>query len=124
MAYVDTNVVLRWLLGDHAQHSKEADLLIAKAELRSLFVPEIVIFEVVYVLGATGRSRQQISEAFSLVARTDKFEVENEELMVEVIGLYTETKLDLADCYLILRAKREKNQLITFDKGIKKQMLL
>lgn len=123
MAFVDTNVLLRWLLGDHKELSARAELLVQKAKPGSLLITDVIVAEVVYILRATGRDRQQTSEALSLLSRTAAFKYENEELVLDITGLLTSTNLDFADCYLLARAKREKVGLETFDKPLHKKYL-
>ena len=123
MAFVDTNVLLRWLLGDHQELSAKAEELVQKAKPGNLIVTDIVVAEIVYVLRSTGRDRQQTSEALLLIGRTPVFKYENDELMMEVIDLLTATSLDFADCYLLARAKPEKMSHETFDEALHKKYL-
>lgn len=123
MAFVDTNIVLRWLLGDHQELSAKAERLVEKGKPGSLVVTDIVVAEIVYVLRGTGRDRQQTAEALSLIGRTLAFKYENDELTAEIINLLTTTNLDFADCYLLVRAKREKMGLETFDEALRKKYL-
>ena len=120
MAFVDTNIILRWLLGDHKLLSSKAELLVEAAKRASLVVTDVVVAEIVYVLRATGRDRQQTGEALGLIARTSAFKYENEEAILEVASLLTSTNLDFADCYLLARARRENQSLETFDSGLRK----
>ena len=75
------------------------------------------------MLRATGRDRQQTSEALLLIGRTKAFKYENAELLAEIISLITTTKLDFADCYLLARSRREKLELETFDSHLNKLYL-
>jgi predicted nucleic acid-binding protein len=109
MTFVDTNVLLRWLLGDHEQLSSRAQELVETAAQGSL------------VLRSTGRDRIQTTEALLLIARTPAFKYEHEELMMDIISLVADTNLDFADCYLLARAKREQTGLVTFDRPREKR---
>ena len=120
MRLVDTNIILRWLLGDHQELSQTAEQLVDRAKNASLLVTDVVVAEIVYVLRATGRDRQQVSEALLLIGRMEAFKYENEELIMKVIGLLTDTNLDFADCYLLAKARQEKLGLETFDKPLEK----
>lgn len=120
MRLVDTNIILRWLLGDHRELSQKAEQLVDRAKNASLLVTDVVVAEIVYVLRATGRDRQQVSEALLLIERMEAFKYENEELIMKVIGLLTDTNLDFADCYLLAKARQEKLGLETFDKPLEK----
>lgn len=123
MAFVDTNVLLRWLLGDHPELSAGAEILVEKAKPGSLIITDIIVAEIVYVLRSTGRDRQQTGEALSLIGRTSTFKYENDGLVAEIINLLTTTNLDFADCYLLARARREKMSLETFDEALRKKYL-
>ncbi len=123
MVLVDTNILLRWLLGDHNELSPKAEKIVQEAKSSSLLVTDIIVAEIVYVLRGTGRDRQQTSEALLLIERTEAFKYENEELLAEIIRLITTTKLDFADCYLLARSRREKLELETFDGPLNKLYL-
>ena len=123
MVFVDTNILLRWLLGDHKELTATAELLVQKAKPATLLITDVIVAEIVYVLRSTGRDRWQTSEALSLLGRTIAFKYENEDLIGEVTGLLTSTNLDFADCYLLARAKREKFGLETFDESLRKKYL-
>jgi predicted nucleic acid-binding protein len=123
MTFVDTNILLRWLLGDHKELSPKAEKIVQEAKPATLLVTDIIVAEIVYVLRGTGRDRQQTSEALLLIGRTGAFKYENEELIMEVTGLLTDIKLDFADCYLLARARRERLGLETFDSSLHKLYL-
>jgi predicted nucleic acid-binding protein len=120
MTFVDTNILLRWLLGDHQELSLKAEKIVQSAKPATLLVTDVIVAEVVYVLRGTGRDKQQTSEALLLIGRTEAFKYENEELILEVTRLLTEVKLDFADCYLFARARREGLGLQTFDRPLQK----
>lgn len=120
MKLVDTNIVIRWLLGDHKELSSKAESLIEQSKPSTLLVTDIVVAEITYILRSTGRDRNQTSEALLLIGRTRAFKFENEELVMTIISLLVVTKLDFADCYLLARARREKIGLSTFDKALEK----
>ena len=115
MTLLDTNILLRWLLGDDKELSSKAEKIVQEAKSSSLLVTDIIVAEVVYVLRSTGRDRQQTSEALLLIGRTEAFRYENDELLTEIIKLISTTKLDFADCYLLARSRRKKLELETFD---------
>lgn len=120
MAFVDTNIVLRYLLGDNAVLTAKAEKLVAGSGERELVVTDVVVAEIVYVLRSTGRDRTQTIEALELLMRTPSFAYENEELTQTVMGLLGSTRLDYADCYLIARALRAGGGLHTFDAAMQK----
>ena len=48
----------------------------------------------------------------------------SEGLVMKIADLLKSTNLDFADCYLLVRARREKLSLKTFDKSLEKQFLI
>ena len=120
MQLIDTNIILRWLLGDHKELSPKAEKLVEEAKPSTLLVTDIVVAEIVYVLRGTGRDRQQTSEALFLIGRTEAFKYENEELVMKITNLLVGTSLDFADCYLLARARSQKLGLVTFDNTLDK----
>lgn len=123
MKLIDTNIILRWLLNDNSVLSPKAEMLVEEAKPHSLLVTDVIVAEMVYVLRSTGRDRSQTNEAIQLIARTDAFKYENEELVVKIASLLNGTNLDFADCYLLVKARKEKLGLETFDKSLEKQFL-
>lgn len=123
MKLVDTNIILRWLLGDNLALSPKAEKIVKEANRSSLVVTDVIVAEIVYVLRSTGRDRSQTSEALQLIGRTEAFKFENEELVIKITNLLTATTLDFADCYLLAKAHKEKLGLETFDKSLEKQYL-
>lgn len=115
MAFIDTNILLRWLLADHKELTPRAEKLIDVAKPASLLVTDVIAAEIVYVLRSTGRDRAQTGEALLLIGRTPALKYESDELMLDIIELLTNTSLDFADCYLLARVRREKVGLETFD---------
>ena len=82
MQLIDTNVILRWLLGDHKELSPRAEKLIQEARPSTLLVTDVILAEIVYVLRSTGRDRKQTSEALLLMGRTEALKYEHEELVM------------------------------------------
>jgi len=123
MKLVDTNIILRWLLGDNAVLSSKAEEIVKEADRSSLLITDVIVAEIVYVLRSTGRDRSQTSEALQLLGRTEAFKFENEELVIRITTLLISTTLDFADCYLLAKARKEKLGLETFDKLLEKQFL-
>ena len=121
MAFVDTNIVLRWILGDDKLLTPKAEKLVDAAKPGSLIITDVVVAEVVYVLRGTGRDRMQTVEALEFLMRTPSFTYENEELTQDIMGLLGSTKLDYADCYLVARALRSGAGLATFDVAMRKK---
>ncbi|GHU85740.1 hypothetical protein FACS189473_4930 [Spirochaetia bacterium] len=117
---LDTNVILRFLIGDIPEMSITAADIIAN---RVCTTPIEVIAEVVYNLEKYyGYTRELVSE------KIKNFILLKEDLVMEsnvvrfACNLYAGTKLDFVDCLLDGYAKIKGNPVFTFDGGLKKQL--
>lgn len=119
MLSLDTNVILRFLLDDVPDQTLKATDLI---QGNSVYVTDVVIVEVIYVLEKVmGLSRQDIGAlvldflGFSNVLHSPYF-------LLETIQFYLKhPALSIVDCYAALEAKVYSNQLVTFDKRLVNQ---
>jgi len=119
---IDTNVVLRYLLGDHAEFSRKAKAFMSdvsectiKAE-----IPDIVIVECVYVMEKyyeipKGEIVEKLSGIlnFSGIVNPDRSEI------LEALLKYQNSNIDIVDCILAARSFPEKI-VISFDKDMEK----
>jgi len=121
MKIVDTNIVLRWLLGDHNELSAKAEKIVNKSKPSTLMVTDVIVAEIVYVLIGLGKNRTQVFEAINLLIRTIEFKFENELIISKTNQYIKITKLDFADCYLLARSIIEKNEILSFDNALNKE---
>ena len=116
MTLIDANVILRYLLEDHAEMRDRAEAMIESGECFTL--PE-VIAEVVYVLS----SYYQVERAVirdTLVKLFKKVSVDHPEVMEAALDYYAGRNVDFVDGILIARAKLLGETVFTFDKRVNK----
>lgn len=119
MTSLDTNVVLRFLLGDIPEQTNKATMLI---ESRTVYVTDVIIVEAVYVLEKVYQlSRTDVCElivgflGFSNVVHNPRF-------LVDTIDLYRDhPALSIVDCYACQEARAYDNELVTLDKRLVRQ---
>lgn len=115
---IDTNVVLRYLLQDNIELSKQATAIIESGE--SVLLDDVVIMECMYVLsGVYKKTKDQSSTAIMLFSKMQQVTYVSG-LAWQYLDVYSQTNLDLADCYLIALAIKTKQDLKTFDKQMLK----
>jgi predicted nucleic-acid-binding protein len=118
MQYVDTNIVLRYLLDDDKQQSPLAKEIIESGEAE---LPIEVLPEVVYVLqGPYGLGRKQIAEAIIALLDNSGLLIERRVTVLKAMDYYATTKLDFIDSMLAARSIVEKAPIHTFDKKLRK----
>ena len=122
MPSLDTNCLLRWLLGDMPEQTVLVNALIVSGE--SVAVADAALIETVFVLEKLKKiSRETIAKAVMAVTGTDNIRC-NRELFMEVLPSYTDhPKLSFVDCYLEVLARRNgAAPLLTFDQKLASQL--
>jgi len=119
---IDTNVVLRYLLGDHAEFSSRAEAFMADLSegTKKAEILDVVIVECVYVMEKYYEiPKSEIVEKlsgilnFSGIVNPDRSEI------LEAMLKYENSNIDIVDCILAARSSPEK-VVISFDKDIEK----
>lgn len=122
LSVVDTNILVRFLVDDVPDQVDRVQHLFEDSASCSLFIPDLVLAEVVYVLESVYKfERRNIVEKLSVLIRFDRF-VLDKELLKTALGLYgMESSVSFVDAYLAaLVSLRRNSEVITFDKKLMK----
>ena len=123
MIAVDTNVLVRLLVGDDAsQHARAARLFDEHAdEAGALWVSQVVLVELAWVLARTyGRPREEIARAVRALSANSTVALEGAEAVEQAVGLYERGRADFADCLLCARAHAAGcSRVVTFDRAMR-----
>lgn len=118
MKLLDTNAILRYLLGDIKEQQIKAKEVI---DAGAFTTPE-VLAEVVYVLtGYYEEARENVCD--SLTDFLDDIHVDHKETITEALTLYHDTSLDFVDCVLIGRNHVLGDDVFSFDKKLNKRLV-
>lgn len=119
-AYVDANVILRFLVGDPPEMAEQSARLFQAVEdgTVSLVVDEIVVAEVVWVLASyyhhTAREIAPVLRTFLL---QEGIEARERDTLLLALSLYDTENVDFADALLAARMRaRGIQDLFSFDK--------
>ena len=118
---VDTNLIVRYLVQDHKEHSKVASRLFAASDAGrlSLVVLPTVLAESVFVLESFyEHPRNAIADALRLLLLSPGIECSDRNACVEALDRYAQTKLHFVDCLVAAHAVEKAIPIATFDKGI------
>ena len=119
---IDTNVVLRYLLGDHPEFSPKAQVFMFDVSkgVKKAEILDVVIVECIYVMEKYYEiPKTEIVEKlsgilnFSGIVNPDKSEI------LEALLKYENSNIDIVDCILAACSSPEK-VVISFDKDMKK----
>jgi predicted nucleic-acid-binding protein len=119
MAFIDANYVLRYLLKDNPKQ-----FLIVKEviENQDISLTDFIFAEAVYVLEKVySVPRNDIKDALGGLMEYKNLVMENKNVILKSLQIYSESKIDFADALLIAYHKESSNIVLhTFDKKILK----
>lgn len=120
MTRIDANVILRYLLDDHPEHSRQAAEVIDNS---SVFVAVEVLCEVVYVLsGVYSVERTMITEKLTEFISLDTVVVDDDQVLTKALGVFAESRIDFVDTVLYAYSKVRGDHIVTFDQKLTKLM--
>lgn len=119
---LDTNIILRYLVGDNEILHKKAVGIFKKAEDGNLklLINVVVVAETCFVLESFyKRSLDEIATSMEVFLSQKWLKVEDRK---GLLGMWTNyrNKLHFVDSYLLSTAKVNKYKILTFDKDIEK----
>jgi predicted nucleic-acid-binding protein len=124
MPALDTNVLVRYVVGDDATRLATAKRLIHRcvAEGQTLFIPVTVALEFECVLRSSfGFGKDDVMSTLSSLFSADELTFQDERALEVALQLFREGSADFADClHVALAAQAGEQPLWTFDKGAAK----
>lgn len=126
-SWLDTNVVLRYLLADHTDQSPRAKALFEQAEAgqHTLKIAPHIVCEIVYILQAAEISRERICASLRQLCRLKGVAFDQEAVILDSLAEYQETNVDFADALLAAIARARGERVWTFNaKHFKRMSLL
>jgi predicted nucleic-acid-binding protein len=113
MSVVDANVVLRYLLDDHAELSAKAAEILERHEVT---LPIEAACEVVYVLQKVyAVAREDIRHQLSDLVNEAWVSMDKPAVFLKALECYSATTLDFVDCLLWAYHAVEQQEVFTFD---------
>jgi uncharacterized protein len=120
LPFLDTNIVLRHLLGDHPDHSPRATAYIQQIERGQIRVrtAETVIFETVFVLERGLRHpKASIRAGVTKVLDLPGIVLPGKRRLRRALALYVDKNLPLVDAYhAVLMADLGLTDIVSFDR--------
>lgn len=116
---LDTNVLLRFLRGDHASHSPAARALFSDASDGKcvLVLTEVTVAEAVWVLESYYQTRRtDIAEGLSKVIISAGVRCIRQIEMIDALSRFASTNCDFLDCYLAALAAASGDHVATFNR--------
>ena len=117
-AFVDTNVLVRHLIGDPPKMAARATAYLQRES--ELLVADLIVAETIYVLESFYEvARPEISEAMRALIVMESVSVIDAPLLFRAVEIYEYDRLDFAEAYLIASAESTGvMQVASFDRSI------
>ncbi len=124
MIFLDTNIILRFILQDHPLYSPKAKAILNKIDNKKIKIrlSWLVIFEVVFVLqNSHNLKREDICQKLLPILTLENITFEQKQLLNSVFDYYVSKKISLADAYHIaLMNQRKIKTIYSFDRDFDK----
>ena len=124
MKAIDTNILIRFLIGDDELQAKKAYAIFknAESEKKDLFVPLLVVLEMIWVLESVYEiSRTEILDSISDILLMPILKFDQQPALQQLIRSAQGNKYDLSDLLIAHSAKINGCEtVITFDKKASK----
>jgi predicted nucleic-acid-binding protein len=110
-AFVDTDIIIRFITGDDPVKQGAAAALFRRVESGTvtLRAPDTVIADAVFVLSSRrlyGLSRERIRTELVTLLRYPAFRVHNRRLLIRALDIYAGTNLDFGDAMIAATMER------------------
>ena len=119
---IDTNILIRFFIGDNPEQHKKAEKIFREAELgkRKLRLTALVTAEAVYVLESFyKRPRQEIAEFLEVFISQRWLAVENRQILQNIWPWYLRG-FHFVDSFLLAWGKANNEKILSFDKKLKR----
>jgi len=122
MVYLDTNIVLRYLLEDNEELSNNARKIIDSDT--DLFICDGIFAEIVYVLSKVYKvERGLIQQTLTDFLEKANIHVSNIQIIKKSLQIFSQENIDYMDCILCSINHIEQIKIETFDNKLKKLLI-
>jgi predicted nucleic acid-binding protein len=116
---LDTNLIVRFLTGDHPIHSPRSRNLFARAAAGdvTLLVTDLALAETIWVLQSFySLERAAITAALKHLIESTGIEVQNKAILLSALRNFARTAVDFVDAYHAAVATAESVGIASFDR--------
>jgi len=121
--FLDTNVILRFLLKDNEKYFNQTKNYFEKAkkgEIELNLIPE-VLFEIDYVLrGVYSLSKNEVVDILLKLIKTPYLKISGRGMLITTVEKYQSINVDLFDIYLYYFSLSKESSVLSFDKDFSK----
>ena len=124
MIFLDTNIILRFILKDHPAYSPKAEAIIEKVDKgeAKVYISWPTILEVVFVLqNSIKLPKKEITKKLLPIFHSENVNLEQKSLLDTIFAYYVDKNISLTDAYnAALMQKKKVKQIYSFDSDFDK----
>ena len=120
---VDTNLIVRYLVQDHAKHARAAGKLFEACDRGDvgIVVLPVVLAECLFVLESFYKHpRTDIASALGRLISSPGVEISEVTVHLDALNRYKKTKAHFVDCVIAATAVAKNGSVATFDQDFRK----
>ncbi|HOK57353.1 MAG TPA: PIN domain-containing protein [bacterium] len=121
---IDTNIILRFLIGDVSDQLEKSKKLIERVEKREekVYLPLLCAFEVVFTLEKFYQiPRAEIEEKLSILFSLKGIQLPSKNIFLKSLKLYKKTNISFTDAFVITLMKDTGiDEIYSFDNDFEK----
>jgi|SRR3989344_3101132 len=119
MIFLDTNVILRFVLDDNPELSPKAAAIFDTIQnsKTKIYLPPVIVAEIVYVLLKVYKtSRIEISQKLLPILKIPAIKTDHKDIYSKVLKIFVNKNIDFEDAVMVvLMEKKGTTQLYSFD---------
>lgn len=123
MNFLDTNIILRFVLQDHPIYSPKAEFIFDKINKgEDVYTSWLVIFETIFVLLHTHKlNKTEVAEKLLPLLRFETLHIENRSLVEKTFDYFVQKNVSFGDAYSVaLMEKKKLKKIYSFDRDFDK----
>jgi predicted nucleic-acid-binding protein len=121
VSLVDTNVIIRFLVGDHADHLKEATAIFEAVERgdTQVLIFDTVLMEAFFVLTKFYKlPKEEIVTDFKSILNFEGVVNADKIILGETLTLIEQKNIDFVDALICVKSKLQGYKKVSFDKDV------
>jgi len=123
VALIDSNIIVRFLVGDHEEHLVESIKIMESIESRRIEVEilDTVIMEILFVMIKYYKlPKSDVVNDLKSILAMEGIVNTNKVILVEALSLYIDRNIDFVDALICAKNTIQNYNYISFDSDIKK----
>jgi len=124
VSLIDTNVIIRFLVGDHEEHLKISKKIFTQIQDNTLQVEILseVLMEVLFVVVKRYKVPKEITvEKLKRILLLDGVVNTDKMILIETLNMFLDKNIDYVDALICTKSKMQSYGKISFDKDVMKK---